>query len=370
MMEYRNLGRMIWMAVIAITVVGLVTIYSASAHNVRVTQSVFFQQLICVLAGFAIMFLLSYFDYRKFYDMAYVLYGGSIFLLIAVLVLGRDILGAKRWIEIGFFNFQPSEVAKLAVILVLGRYFCGQRPTHDFDIRGRKEILWRDLFVPLLLTIIPALLVFKQPDLGTAILIFGIFIVMLFISEIEYRYFFSFLSVCFGLVPFLWHFLKPYQKDRLLVFLNPNIDPLGAGYTIIQSKIAVGSGRLFGKGWQAGTQNQLNFLPERHTDFIFSVIAEEWGLVGTLFVIFCFFVLIMCCFNIAQQTKDKFGMMVAMGMVTILSLQVVINIGMVLGIFPIVGIPLPLVSYGRTSLLMFAFIFGFLLNLSKRRSVF
>jgi len=370
MMEYRNLGRMIWIATIVITLVGLVTIYSATAHNVRVSQSVFFQQLICALVGFVIMFLLSHFDYRKFYDIAYVFYGISIFLLIAVLILGRDILGAKRWIEIGFFNFQPSELAKLAVIFALGRYFSGQRPAHDFDIRGRKEVLWRDLFFPFLLTVIPALFVFKQPDLGTAILIFGIFLVMLFVSEIEYRYFFSFVVGCLVLLPFLWHFLKPYQKDRLLVFLNPNIDPLGAGYTIIQSKIAIGSGRLFGKGWQAGTQNQLNFLPERHTDFIFSVIGEEWGLLGTSFLTACFFILIICCFNVAQQTKDKFGMMVAMGMVTILTLQVVINIGMVLGLFPIVGIPLPLVSYGRSSFLMFVFILGFLLNLSKRRSVF
>ena len=163
---------------------------------------------------------------------------------------------------------------------------------------------------------------------------------------------------------------KARQKDRLLVFLNPNIDPLGAGYTIIQSKIAIGSGRLFGKGWLAGTQNQLNFLPERHTDFIFSVIGEEWGLLGAVLLIFFYFMLIQTSIHIAQQVKDKFGTYVATGIIAILALQVIINIGMVMGLFPIVGLTLPLVSYGRSSFLLFIVMLGFLLNLSKKRTIF
>ncbi len=370
MMEYRNLGKLIWVLTLTITFLGLVTIYSASTHSTRVSQDVFYQQLICAAVGLTVMFLLSQFDYRKFYDMAYGIYAGSLICLGLVLTVGRDILGAKRWLEIGFINFQPSELAKVAIIIALGRYFCGQRPTHDFDVRTRREGLMKDLFIPLFMAVVPTLLVFKQPDLGTAILLFGIFLTMLYVSDIEQKYFLRFVVVCLLAVPLMWHVLKPYQRDRLLVFLNPNIDPLGAGYTIIQSKIAVGSGMIFGKGWLAGEQNQLNFLPERHTDFIFAVIGEEWGLVGTIFLLACFYFLVMCCFQVAQQTKDKFGMLVAMGMMAILTMQVIINIGMVLGVFPVVGIPLPLVSYGRSSYLMFAFILGFMLNLSKRRSVF
>ena len=213
-------------------------------------------------------------------------------------------------------------------------------------------------------------LIFKQPDLGTALLLFGIFLIMLFATELEYRYIFGFLGICLAAVPFAWNILKSYQRDRLLVFLNPNIDPLGAGYTIIQSKIAIGSGQIFGKGWLSGTQNQLNFLPERHTDFIFSVIGEEWGIVGAMVLVILYGLLIYCSLDIANQVKDKFGMFVAIGIVAILTLQVVINVGMVLGLFPIVGLTLPFVSYGRSSFLIFIVMMGFLLNLSKRRTVF
>jgi rod shape determining protein RodA len=176
--------------------------------------------------------------------------------------------------------------------------------------------------------------------------------------------------LCLSIVPFAWNILKPYQKDRLLVFLNPNIDPLGAGYTIIQSKIAIGSGQLFGKGWLSGTQNQLNFLPERHTDFIFSVIGEEWGLVGAVILISLYFVLIQTGLTIASQVKDKFGMLVTVGIVSILAIQVIVNVGMVMGLFPIVGFTLPFVSYGRSSLLIFVVMMGFLLSLSRKRNIF
>ncbi len=214
------------------------------------------------------------------------------------------------------------------------------------------------------------LLAFKQPDLGTAILFFGVFLIMIFTSGIPYQILWGFWGLCLVALPFGWHILKSYQKDRLLVFLNPNIDPLGAGYTIIQSKIAIGSGQFFGKGWLAGTQNQLNFLPERHTDFIFSVIGEEWGLLGTLFVIGCYGVLIYYGLRIAEQVKDQFGTHLAIGATSILALQAIINMGMVMGLCPVVGIPLPLVSYGRTSFLMFTVVVGILLSLNQRRKVF
>jgi len=366
----RDLGKKIWIYTSMIIVIGLAALYSASYENVRVPQKIFYDQLACALAGLVVMYFLGKVDYRRFYDVAYLFYFFNVALLIFVLVAGRHALGARRWMEIGGISFQPSELTKLSLILVLGRYFSSSCPKISFGSFSHTQALFRDLFVPLIITVIPMFLIFKQPDLGTALLLFGIFLIMLFATALRYRYILGFLGICLAAAPFAWNFLKSYQKDRLLVFLNPNIDPLGAGYTIIQSKIAIGSGQIFGKGWLAGTQNQLNFLPERHTDFIFSVIGEEWGVVGTLLLVTIFFLLIHCSLNIANQVKDKFGMFVSVGIVAILTLQVVINVGMVMGLFPIVGLTLPFVSYGRSSFLIFILMMGFLLNLSKRRTIF
>lgn len=366
----KSLGHRIWIFTALIMAIGLMALYSASYQNFRVAQETFYDQLIMALLSLGVMFVLNRIDYRRFYDAAYVLYAINILLLIVVFVAGRHALGARRWIELGGLSFQPSEITKLAVILMLGRYFSEARPKWSFSFINNLQVFSRDLAVPFFWTAVSMLLIFKQPDLGTAILIFGIFFVILFASGIEYRYVLGFVGVCLAAVPFAWNILKPYQKDRLLVFLNPNIDPLGAGYTIIQSKIAIGSGQLFGKGWLAGTQNQLNFLPERHTDFIFSVVGEEWGLLGTLALVFCFFALIHSGLKIAEQVKDRFGVLVTVGIVSILALQVIVNVGMVMGMFPVVGLTLPFVSYGRTSFLTFAVMMGFLLNLSKHRTIF
>ncbi len=366
----RDLGKKIWIYTVAIVAIGLIALYSASHGNVRVPQKIFYDQLFCALAGFVIMYFLGKMDYRKFYDVAYIFYALNIGLLIFVLIGGRHALGARRWIEIGGMSFQPSELMKLSLILMLGAYFSDRRPKLPYGFFSHTQMLFWDLFIPLFITLVPMFLIFKQPDLGTAILLFGIFFIMLFATALEYRYIFGLLGACLVAVPFAWNILKSYQKDRLLVFLNPNIDPLGAGYTIIQSKIAIGSGRIFGKGWLAGTQNQLNFLPERHTDFIFSVIGEEWGIVGAFLLVTLYFLLISCSLNIAHQVKDKFGMFVSIGIVAILTLQVVINVGMVMGMFPIVGLTLPFVSYGRSSFLIFILMMGFLLNLSKKRTMF
>lgn len=358
------------MCTAAIIVIGLAALYSASHENLRVPQSIFYDQLFCAAAGLAVMYFLGKADYRKFYDAAYIFYFLNIVLLVAVLIAGRYALGARRWMGVGGISFQPSELTKLSLILILGRYFSTRRPTLSFGFFSRTQVLVRELVVPFVITAVPMFLIFKQPDLGTAILLFGIFLVMTFVTGLEYRYLFGFLGLCLAALPFAWGVLKPYQKDRLLVFLNPNIDPLGAGYTIIQSKIAVGSGQIFGKGWLAGTQNYLNFLPERHTDFIFSVIGEEWGFAGALLLVALYFALIDCGLKIAGQVKDKFGVFVTTGIVAILTLQVVINVGMVLGLFPIVGLTLPFVSYGRSSFVIFTLMMGFLLNLSKRRTIF
>jgi len=363
---YKNLGKTIWICTIAIICIGLLALYSATYQNIRVSGQLFFDQLFFILAGLLLMFLLSRFDYRKFYDLAYVFYGINILLLVLVLVTGRHALGARRWFELGGLSFQPSELTKLTMILFLGRYFSLHRSNFSFRIWGNLQIFFRDLLFPLVMTLIPMLLIFKQPDLGTALLIFGIFFIMLFVSGINARVIIGFSGLGLVLMPFVWNILKSYQKDRLLVFLNPNIDPLGAGYTIIQSKIAIGSGQLFGRGWLAGTQNQLNFLPERHTDFIFSVIGEEWGLLGAMLLLFVYFVLINASLKIAENVKDDFGKLVTIGIVSIFTLQVFINVGMVLGLCPVVGLTLPLISYGRTSFLVFIIMMGFLLNLSKK----
>jgi rod shape determining protein RodA len=360
-------ARTIWICVLLIMSAGLLTLYSASYDNLRVTGQVFYDQVACAVLALIVMFILSRVPYRSFYDVAYPFYIINVLLLIFVLIAGRSALGATRWFNVAGVTFQPSEVSKIAVILMLGRYFSKRNPKLSFSTRSSFYALGRDLLYPLFLMMLSFVFIFKQPDLGTAILVFGIFLIMVYASGIEWKPFASFLGLCALLMWPLWHMLKPYQKDRLLVFMNPNIDPLGAGYTIIQSRIAIGSGQVFGKGWFAGTQNQLNFLPERHTDFIFAVIGEEWGLVGTLFLLGCYFMLIYTGIVIAGRIKDKFGYLVAVGVVSILTLQVVINMSMTMGLSPVVGITLPFVSYGRTSFMVFAIMMGFLLNLSRQR---
>ncbi len=367
---YRCIPRLIWIFTILIIAMGLMALYSASYQNTRVSNKVFFDQLIFSVVGILMILFLSHFDYKRLYDLAYLLYGLTIVLLILVLLVGRYALGAQRWFTVGSFSFQPSELAKLALILTLGRYFHDHQPRIPFNFLSATQIFCRDLVFPLMITALPMVLIFKQPDLGTSILFLGIFLIMLIATEVRYRYVIGLLLICLVCTPLAWHILKPYQKDRLLVFLNPNIDPLGAGYTIIQSKIAIGSGQFIGKGWLSGTQNQLNFLPERHTDFIFSVIGEEWGLLGTVFLLICYFVLIHCGIVIAETIKDKFGMLICLGIVGILSLQVVINVGMAIGLCPVVGITLPLISYGRSSFMVFIILIGILLNLSKKRTIF
>lgn len=355
---------------LGIVLIGLVALYSASYDNVRVSNAIFFDQFYGALLGFAIMYILSRIDLHHFYDGAYVFYIINILMLVWVLLSGKDAMGARRWMSLGPLSFQPSELTKLSLILCLSRYWSHRRPKLSFNFFSRAQVFGQDFLFPLGLTLLPMAFIFKQPDLGTSLLMMGIFLVMAFMADVDKRYVFGFVLLGVAVTPFAWHFLRDYQKDRLLVFLNPNIDPLGAGYTIIQSKIAIGSGQMFGKGWLAGTQNHLNFLPERHTDFIFSVIGEEWGFMGGMLLIVFYGLLILTCFKIAEHVKDRFGHLVAVGIISIVALQVFINIGMVMGMMPIVGLTLPMVSYGRTSFMIFMIMMGFLLNLSRKRLVF
>ena len=247
------------------------------------------------------------------------------------------------------------------MILVLASY-----------IGGRKDVMSNvnSLFAPIALLSVPFILVLVQPDLGTALLLLPIFFATLFVAGARIKYLIAMVALGLGAMPFMWQILHGYQKQRLLVFLNPNIDPLGAGYTIIQSKIAIGSGGLFGKGWLSGTQSQLNFLPERHTDFIFSVVGEEWGYIGAAGLVLAYLFIVRRALTIASLTSDIYGKLIANGIAVMFAFQIIINIGMTIGLMPVVGIPLPLVSYGGSSVVATFLAIGLLLNISMRRSTF
>jgi rod shape determining protein RodA len=278
-------------------------------------------------------------------------------------------LGAQRWFKIVWFNFQPSEIAKLIMIIFLARYF-SRKSIADVSLLASKFGLLRALVLPFLFVAIPMGLIVKQPDLGSSSMILFIFITMLYLSGVRARYIVIFLLITIVSFPILWQFLRDYQKERLLVFLNPNIDPLGAGYTVIQSKIAIGSGGLFGKGWLRGSQSQLHFLPESHTDFIFATFAEEWGLLGSAILLFLYYLLIRQGIQIALRTQDYFGRLLALGISLMLGIQVFVNIAMTLGLAPVVGLPLPLMSYGGSSIFVTLLSLGILANIDKTRTVF
>ncbi len=362
----KTVNNTILLITFSLMLIGLAAVYSATLElYLEGAKMIFYRQVIWFVIGMATLLIVSNINYRRLFDIAYLLYGISIIFLIIVLIIGREIYGAQRWLELGGLNFQPSELSKFAVILLLSRYLSNKR---FYSSRFTK--LWHELIIPLIFVSIPIGLIFLQPDLGTSALIFFIFMTIMFFSDLELKYFLSFVGLILGLIPFIWHFLKDYQRDRLLVFLNPNIDPLGAGYTIIQSKIAIGSGIIFGKGWLSGTQSQLNFLPERHTDFIFSVIGEEWGFLGAVILLILYYLLISQAIKIVEQTKDRFSSFLALGIVSAIVFQAMVNILMTLGIFPVVGLSLPFISYGGSSLIIFCFLVGILLSINKRRIIF
>jgi len=297
------------------------------------------------------------------------LYAAALFLLFLVFVLGVVHLGAQRWLKFAWFSFQPSEVAKLVIVIFLARYFSA-KSIRDFSLQVNKMGIMRGLVLPFTLIAVPAGLIMEQPDLGSSVIIILVLLAILFLAGVRLRYIILFLILGVLTLPLLWHFLRGYQQERLLVFLNPNIDPLGAGYTIIQSKIAIGSGGLFGKGWLAGTQSQLRFLPEAHTDFIFATFTEEWGFLGSALLLFLYYLLTKEGLSIARRTSDNFGRLLALGISFMLVIQVVINISMNLGLAPVVGVPLSLMSYGGSSILVTFISLGILANIDKTRAVF
>ncbi len=359
---FKGIDKLLFAVMVLIFLLGILTISSSTqAKQLTFRDSYVLKQLYWVGIGLIFTLFALGISYQKFIDVSYIIYGVNILLLVLVLIIGHVRLGAQRWFAIGSFAFQPSEFMKLSLILALANYV-GQK-------KGVMDSFWNFLKAWAFLAL-PFVLVLAQPDLGTGLLLLPIFFSIMFVSGASIRYMAGAIAIGLAGMPFFWHMLHYYQRQRLLVFLDPNIDPLGAGYTIIQSKIAVGSGGLMGKGWMAGTQNQLNFLPERHTDFIFSVIGEEWGFFGSIALVLLYFLIVKRAFNIAQMTSDLYGKSIATGIGVMFAAQVVINIGMTIGLMPVVGIPLPLISYGGSSLLTTMIAIGLLANVGMRRSMF
>ena len=348
--------------ILTLMVVGLLTVYSSNALATSAfRKSLHVRQLTWIGIGLVGMLVTCLVSYRSLGRFAYVFFGATVFLLAVVLVIGKTGLGAQRWIRVGGLAFQPSEFAKLGLVFFLARYF----DDHREHLRDAKTMI-----LPAALTGLCMLLVLKQPDLGTALLLGFISLGMMLMVGLDWRRLLPFV-VGGGLVaPVLWSVLKPYQKRRILVFLDPEMDPLGAGYHIAQSKIAVGSGGLFGKGWLEASQSQLNFLPLNHTDFIFAVLAEQWGFLGSLVILVLYFYVISKGFQIAIDCTDLFAQLLAAGVSTMLAVQVLINIAMVLGMMPVVGIPLPMLSYGGSSLLVTLLGIGLLLGIRMRRFMY
>jgi len=368
MMDRRLIEHFDWSIIcvlIGIICIGLLSIYSALYNQIQndPTHNLFFKQLLWLSVGLTVMFCSLLIDYQQLKRVSLWIYIIALLMLVAVLFVGKDVNGSKRWLEMGGFRFQPSEFMKVAIVIYLASYFSSQETYPYPDLKK--------LALPAVLVMFPVFVILAQPDLGTGITIIAIGGTMVFIVGIRWRYILSGILLIIPLIYPVWeHVLKPYQKKRILILLRPDLDPLGAGYHIRQSKIAIGSGMLWGKGFLNGTQNKLHFLPEKHTDFIFSVWAEEWGFVGCFVLLALFALLILLSLRVARRSRDRYGALIVVGMTALLMWQVLINIGMVIGLLPVVGITLPFVSYGGSSLLTLCLAIGLIENVSMRRYVF
>jgi len=342
--------------ILTIFVFGIMMLYSAGGGSFSPWASSQLKRFIVFLPFIYIAISL---DIKFFYKFAYLFYLVGLVLLVYANFAGFSAMGAKRWISLGFFNLQPSEFMKIALILALSKYF------HNLHINKVRNILF--LFFPVIITALPVYFILRQPDLGTAVILLASALVIFFISGVSvWKFIASGVLILFS-IPFLWAALKDYQKQRVLTFLNPDNDPLGAGYNIIQSKIAIGSGGFLGKGFLAGSQGQLNFLPERETDFIFTMIAEEFGFLGSLLILMLFSFVFFRCVVIGVNSKSHFGKYLAVGLSFFLFFHFFINIAMVTGLIPVVGAPLPLISYGGTMLIITMIAFALILNIDIHR---
>ncbi|WP_417581979.1 rod shape-determining protein RodA [Nitrincola sp.] len=353
--SYTHLDAWLLLLLLVLCSFGLFVLYSASSQDMEYVQ----RQAIRMAAGFALLIFLAQIQPRSFMLMAPWLYLLGVGLLVAVMLFGVSAKGAQRWIALPGFRFQPSELMKLVLPMAMAAFL----------VRDHLPPTLKRLVVAVIIMAIPAALIMKQPDLGTSLLIAssGIFVILL--SGIYWRYVLVALGLMGAVLPVFWGFMKPYQQQRVLTFLNPESDPLGSGWNIIQSKTAIGSGGLSGKGWLEGTQSQLNFLPESHTDFIIAVIGEELGLYGIALLILLYLLIIARGMVIAARANDSFSRLLAGGVTLTFFVYVTVNIGMVSGLLPVVGVPLPMISYGGTSIVTLMAGFGILMSVSAHSGV-
>ncbi len=343
--------------IITLFFVGLAALFSISNGDFNSWPLKHSQRFIL---GLIVFFIVILFDLRIIFGYAYVIFFLSIVSLAIIPFFGVESNGATRWINIAGISLQPSEFVKYTLILALAKYF--------HSINNNSSFI-KTLIIPLIITIVPVLLVITQPDLGTALIILLGGISLFWISGLNYKYFIVGVFSILCSLPVLWQYLKDYQKDRVLTFFNPERDPLGNGYHIMQSKIALGSGGIFGKGYMEGTQSHLNFLPEMQTDFIFTMLGEEFGFIGTLILLFIYAALIITSIRLALKSRSLFSKYLSLGVCNVFFIYVFVNIGMVTGLLPVVGVPLPFISYGGSSMLAVMFGFGLLMNCYINRNI-
>lgn len=350
-----------WMIVLVlcfVAAIGVAMLYSVAGGTFEPWAS---RQAIRFVMLLGVMLAMALIGIRFWMWLSYPAYAVGLLMLIAVEFIGSTGMGGQRWLDLGVLKIQPSELMKVAVVMALARYF------HAINPQDMTKL--SVLIVPILLIAMPALLVVRQPDLGTAFLIIFGGISMLFVSGARTWIFVTGCIASLAAIPVIWQFMHEYQKSRVLIFLNPESDPLGKGYQIMQSKIALGSGGVFGKGYLQGTQSHLNFLPEMKTDFIFTVLAEEFGLAGGVFLIGLYVVLLSYGLIVSLTCRSLYGRMLSFGLTTTIFLYVFINIAMVMGLLPVVGVPLPLVSYGGSAMMTMMLAYGLILSVSLNRSV-
>ncbi len=356
---WKNLDPILLVVTLLLVLVGILVLYAIGfkAANVASPADVR-NQIIFAAVGLFGLLIAAVVDYRTWSKLTWPLYAVMIGLLLLVAVIGKSALGATRWINLGFFQFQPSELAKLILIIVLAKFFSDRYERMDNPT---------NLVISAVYMLVPLVLVLAQPDLGTAMVLGVVWLVMVLMTPVRKFYFLILLAAAIVLSPFAYHLLSPYQKARINVFVHPESDPQGRGFNVLQSTIAVGSGQLYGRGLGAGSQSQLNFLPSQHTDFIFAVLTEKLGFIGGSLLLVLFLVLLARGLLIAYRAQDRFGMFLAVGLVTMFLFHLFINVGMNMGIMPVTGIPLPFVSYGGTSLLIGMVGIGLLESIQVRR---
>jgi rod shape determining protein RodA len=338
-----------------LSVISLIVLYSSGSQDLGLIG----RQVIRLFVGFLIMFILAQFTPQQYARWSIWIFSVGMLLLLLVLLTGEVGKGAQRWLNLGFVRFQPSEVSKLAVPMMLAWFLA---------MRGMPPRFW-DIIAAGAMIGLPTLLILKQPDLGTALLVAASGVFVLLLSGISWIYVFTLLGGLVASAPFIWNLLHDYQKQRVMTFINPENDPLGSGYHIIQSKIAIGSGGTYGKGWLNGTQSHLDFLPERSTDFIFAVFGEEFGFIGSVLLLLIYAFIIFRGLVIAIQAQDSYSRLLAGALILTFLVYLFVNISMVSGMLPVVGVPLPLISYGGTSMVTLMASFGILMSIHTHRKL-